>query len=146
SERLLLHNQRLFTLTGPPGIGKTCLAVEVGIKMLDHFEDGVFFVSLATVTVPDLIPAAMAQVLGIKEVEDLSLAEQLVQYLRDKHLLLVLDNFEQVLDASPFVVELLGSCPGLKALITSREALHVHGEQQFPVPSLATADPKDLPS
>jgi predicted ATPase/transcriptional regulator with XRE-family HTH domain len=138
---LRLHTERLFTLTGPPGIGKTRLSLEVGIGLLDHFDDGVFFVSLAPISDPDLVSAAIAQTLGVKEVGSRPLAEQLTLFLRDKRQLLVLDNFEHVVEAAPFVASLLSSCPHLKVLVTSRETLHVHGEQQFPVPPLAVPDP-----
>ena len=142
---LLLDRERLFTLTGPPGIGKTRLSLEVGVGLLDHFEDGVFFVGLATVVNPDLILSSIAEALSIPDTSGESLLDNLRRSLGNKQMLLILDNFEQLLDASPAVVELLGACPNLKVLVTSREALHVHGEQQFPVPPLATADPENLP-
>jgi predicted ATPase/DNA-binding XRE family transcriptional regulator len=144
-ELLLLNHERLFTLTGPPGIGKTRLSQQVGIELLDRFEHGVFFVSLAPVTNPDRVLSAIAGVLGIPDVGTEELLGSLQQSLNNKQMLLLLDNFEQVLDASPVVMELLGSCPELKVLVTSREALHVYGEHQFPVPPLATADPLALP-
>ncbi|MDQ6694889.1 MAG: tetratricopeptide repeat protein [Chloroflexota bacterium] len=142
---LLLDSERLFTLTGPPGIGKTRLSLEVGAQLLDHFEDGVFFVSLAPIVDPDLVLTAIAHALGIPDKGAESLLATLQRLLSDKQMLLLLDNFEQVLDASPFVLELLGSCLHLKILITSREALHVYGEQQFPVPVLDIVNPENLP-
>lgn len=144
-ELLLLDSTRLLTLTGPPGIGKTRLSLEAGIEVLDHFADGVYFVSLAPVIDPDLVPAAIVEGLGIPEKGTGSLLSDLRQSLSGKRILLLLDNFEQVLDASHIVLGLLGACPYLKVLVTSREALHVHGEQQFPVPVLATTDPENLP-
>jgi predicted ATPase/transcriptional regulator with XRE-family HTH domain len=144
-EHLLVPNGRLVTITGPPGIGKTRLALEAGISLLDHFDDGVFFASLAPINDPGKVPPAIARDLGIKDMGNLPTAEQLVRFLREKRLLLVLDNFEQVLDASPVVVDLLAACPGLKVIVTSREALHVLGEQQFQVPALGTVDPAMLP-
>jgi predicted ATPase/DNA-binding XRE family transcriptional regulator len=142
---LLLDSARLVTLTGPPGIGKTRLSLEVGIELLDRFEDGVYFVGLASVADPELVAATIVHALGLPENSTELPADKLQRSLSSKQMLLLLDNFEQVLDASPFVLELLGACPHLKILITSREALHVNGEQQFPVPALATADPASLP-
>lgn len=138
-ELLLLgsERERLFTLTGPPGIGKTRLAIEMAAELLDHFEDGVYFVALAPVSESHLVSATIADVLGLpdRSTEDLMLSLQ--RFLSGKQMLLLLDNFEQVLEAAPVVVGLLGACPFLKVLVTSREALHVHGEQQFPVQPLA---------
>ncbi|MEO6456806.1 MAG: tetratricopeptide repeat protein [Chloroflexia bacterium] len=143
-ELLLVDGKRLITLTGPPGIGKTRLSLEVGVELLDHFEDGVFFVALASISDPDLVPSAIARTFGVKEAGSRPLAENLTLFLQEKQLLLVLDNFEQVVDAAPFVVNLLNSCPHLKALVTSREVLHVQGEQQFPVPPLTLPDPAEM--
>jgi predicted ATPase/Tfp pilus assembly protein PilF/DNA-binding XRE family transcriptional regulator len=145
-EKLLLGKElRLLTLTGPPGIGKTSLALEVARGAMGRFRDGVFFVSLAAVVDPDFVVAAIAHALGIPDKSTESLLGNLQQSLSNKQMLLVLDNFEQVLDASPVVLELLGACPDVKVLTTSREALYVNGEQQFSVPPLATADPAHLP-
>ena len=148
-ERLLFGKEpRLLTLTGPPGIGKTRLALHVAHDVLDrgdHFKDGVFFVSLASIADPDLVVTTIAQALSMHDKNAKSMLGNLQESLGSKEALLVLDNFEQVLDASPVVLQLLGSCPGLKVLITSREALHVSGEQRFPVPALVTADPSNLP-
>ncbi|MEO8285147.1 MAG: AAA family ATPase, partial [Chloroflexota bacterium] len=137
---------RLLTLTGPPGIGKTRLALQVADEVKGHFKDGVFFVGLAAVSDPDMVAATLAEALGLADNSADSLLSSLQQWLSGKQVLLLLDNFEQVLDASPFIVELLGTCPQLKVLATSREAFHVYGEQQYPVPALATADPANLPS
>ncbi len=142
---LLQDSARLLTLTGPPGIGKTRLSLEVGVGLLDHFADGVFFVGLASVVDPGLVLTAIALTLGLPDKGTASLLGELQQALSSKQMLLLLDNFEQVLDAAPFVLALLSACPTLKVLITSREALHVYGEQQFPVPALATVDPENLP-
>ena len=145
--KLLLHDRaRLFTLTGPPGIGKTRLSLQSGIELLEHFRDGVFFVGLATLVDPDLVLATIAQTLGVYEKSAASLLGKLQGALSNRHMLILLDNFEQVLDASPTVVDLLGACPHLKILITSREALHIYGEHQFHVPPLANADPAHLPT
>jgi predicted ATPase/class 3 adenylate cyclase len=126
----------VLTLTGPGGAGKTRLALQAGADLLDDFADGVFFVSLAPITQPELAAPAIAQALAVREAEGRSVVESLTTYLRDKTLLLVLDNFEQILGAAPLVAELLAACPRLKALVTSRAALHIRGEQELPVPPL----------
>src|SRR5688572_27204278 len=102
---------RLLTLTGPGGVGKTRLAVQSAADMEDAFSDGVVFVSLAPITDPDLVASAIAQVLGVRETGNEPLTERLQQVLRDKRLLLVLDNFEQIVEAAPIVADLLSSCP-----------------------------------
>jgi predicted ATPase/transcriptional regulator with XRE-family HTH domain len=136
---------RLLTLTGPPGIGKSRLAVQVGWELLPHFPDGVYFVPLAAIHDPDLVPACIAQMVGIGGPTGGSLGVALVEYLRPKRTLLILDNFEQLVTAAPFVVELLEQCPAVTALVTSRAVLHMRGEHQFPVPPLALPDPEHLP-
>src|SRR5829696_7639284 len=132
---------RLLTLTGPGGIGKTRLGLQVGAELLDEFEDGVFFVALATITEPALVPSAIAEALGVVEAADQPLEESLKGYLRPKELLLLMDNFEQVLGGAPLVGELLSACPELKVLATSRSVLRVYGEQEYPVPSLELPRP-----
>lgn len=140
-QRLLLQEQvGLLTLTGPGGIGKTRLALQVAANLLDHFVDGVYFVSLAPIRDPDLVGAAIAQTLGVREAAGHSLAETLQAYLKDRQLLLVLDNFEQVVAAAALVGDLLNTCRHLKTLVTSRTPLHLYGEQEFPVPPLALPD------
>jgi predicted ATPase/transcriptional regulator with XRE-family HTH domain/Tfp pilus assembly protein PilF len=128
---------RLLTFTGPGGIGKTRLALAMAVEIAQHFTDGVFFVSVAAVTDPLLVPSTIAQVLGVQETADQPLIEGLKSYVRRRKMLLILDNFEQVLPAAPIVSALLAAAPGLKVLITSRSLLHVYGECHFPVPSLA---------
>jgi predicted ATPase/class 3 adenylate cyclase len=137
---------RVLTLTGPGGIGKTRLGLQVGAELLDEFEDGVFFVALAPLTDPALVVSAIASPLGVVETGERSLKEGLETYLRDKELLLLLDNFEQVLDAGRLVGELLSECPRLKVLATSRSVLRVYGEQEYPVGPLKLPDHKRLPS
>ena len=137
---------RLLTLTGPGGIGKTRLGLQVAAELLDEFEDGVFFVALAPITDPSLVASAIAEPLGVVEAGDQPLEESLKGYLRGKELLLLMDNFEQVLGATPLVGELLSVCPKLKVLATSRSVLRVYGEQEYPVPPLELPDHKRLPS
>ena len=137
-QHLLLQEQvGLLTLTGPGGIGKTRLALQVATNVLDHFIDGVYFVSLAPISDPDLVASAIAQTVGVREAPGRAIQESLQEYLRDKQLLLVLDNFEQILPAAPLVSVLLTTCRRLKVLVTSRATLHLYGEQEFPVPPLA---------
>jgi predicted ATPase/Flp pilus assembly protein TadD len=136
---------RLLTLTGTGGTGKTRLALQVGGAVLDDFERGVFFVSLASITDASLIPSTIAGTLKVKEAPGKSLVETLCDHLRDKQMLLVLDNFEHLLEGAPVVSELLAACPHLKVLITSRAVLHLGGEYDYPVPPLSVPDPKQLP-
>ncbi len=136
---------RLVTLTGPGGVGKTRLGLEVAADLLDDFPDGVCFVPLAPISDPDLVVPALAQALGIKEAGERPLLDLLQAYVRDKHLLLLLDNFEQVATAAPRLANLLADCPQLKVLVTSRAVLHIRGEHEFPVPPLALPDLTHLP-
>ena len=136
-ELLRGEEERLLTLTGPGGTGKTRLGQQVARDLLDEFEDGVFFVPLAPIDDHTLVAPAMAQTLGVQETRQRSFTEGLTNYLRDKRMLLVLDNFEHVTAAAPFVAELLTACPRLKVLVTSRAALHVSGEREYRVPPLA---------
>jgi predicted ATPase/class 3 adenylate cyclase len=137
---------RLLTLTGPGGIGKTRLGLQVAAELLDEFADGVFFVALAPLTDPALVASAIASPLGVVEIGERPLKEELETYLRDKEVLLLLDNFEQVLDAAPLLGELLSECPKLKGLATSRSVLRVYGEQEYPVPPLELPRPGRLPA
>jgi predicted ATPase len=128
---------RLLTLTGPGGVGKTRLALEVGAALAAGFANGVHLVALAPVRDPALVPAGIAQALGVREAPVRPLREALTDYLREKRQLLLLDNFEQVVAAAPFLAELLAECAGLKLLVTSREVLRLRGEQAYPVAPLA---------
>src|SRR6266705_5838831 len=128
---------RLVTLTGLGGVGKTRLSLQVGTDLLDDFADGVCFVPLAPISDPDLVVPTIAQALGIKEAGEQPLSDLLQASLQDKHLLLLLDNFEQMLPAVPGLSNLLATCPQLKILVTSRAVLHIRGEHEFPVPPLA---------
>jgi predicted ATPase/DNA-binding CsgD family transcriptional regulator len=136
---------RLLTLVGTGGVGKTRLGLAVAQALLDDFADGVSFVSLATVSDPARVLAAIAKALGLWEVGDLPLEEQVRAALSDRHLLLLLDNFEHLLEAAPQLLVLLASCPRLSMLVTSRAALHLSGEQEFPVPPLSLPDLAQLP-
>lgn len=127
---------RLLTLTGTGGIGKTSLALRIATDLLDDFPDGVCLVLLAPISDPDLVIPTIAQTLAIKEVAVQSPLASLKAHLEDKHLLLLLDNFEQVVVAAPVLTDLLESCPSLKLLVTSREVLRIRGEHEYPVPSL----------
>jgi predicted ATPase len=134
---LLRPGLRLLTLTGPGGIGKTRLALQVATMLAGDFADGVRYVPLAAIADPTLVPSTIAQLLGLVEVSDRPLPERLQHILKDKRLLLVLDNFEQVVDAAPLGADLLAACPELRIMVTSREALRIEGEQEYPVPPLA---------
>jgi predicted ATPase/class 3 adenylate cyclase len=131
---------RLLTLTGPGGSGKTRLALRVAAGLVEEFPDGVVLVELASIEDPTLVPAAVAGALGIREALDQPVPETLTDRLGDQRLLLVLDNFEQVLPAAAVVHRLLVACAQVKVLVTSRAALHVSGEQEYPVPPMAVPD------
>ena len=137
---------RLLTLTGPGGVGKTRLALQVAATVADAFPDGVAFVPLATIRDPALALPTVAQALGVAEVAGRSLRDSLADALRERRLLLLLDNCEQVREAAPLLADLLVACPHLKALTTSRAALRVRGEHQFAVPALPLPDPAALPA
>jgi predicted ATPase/DNA-binding XRE family transcriptional regulator len=128
---------RLLTLTGTGGVGKTRLAIEVARDAADLFPDGVVFVALAPLNDPTLVIPTIARSLGLREAENQTARETLRAYLRDKRLLLVLDNFEHLVEAAPELTELIESCPNLVVLVTSRAILRVRGEQEYDVPPLA---------
>ncbi len=136
---------RLVTLTGLPGVGKTRLATEVMESLKDDFADGVWMVALAAIHDSSLVALTVAQALGVSERGTDSDADSLKAYLRDKEMLLFLDNFEQVLDAALLVSELLGAAPKLKVLVTSRLALHLSGEYEYALAPLALPDLNNLP-
>jgi predicted ATPase len=132
----LVREHRLVTLTGPGGSGKTRLALELAAQLSDDHRDGAWWVSLAAVTEPDLVPATIMQSLGARG--------ELREHLAGKRALLLLDNLEQVLDAAPLIAELLGALPELRVIATSRERLAVSFEQEYPVPPLDEAAAEEL--
>src|SRR3989440_10996126 len=141
----LLTRSRLLTLTRPGGTGKTRLSLQIAADVMDGFPDGVYFVPLASVKDPELVPSVIAQALAISTTGSRRPIEALLENLREKQTLLVLDNFEQVLEAAPIATQLLAGSAGLRVLVSSRIALRVSGEQEFPVPPLALPDLKALP-
>ncbi len=128
---------RLLTLTGPGGAGKTRLAFEAAAGLIDAFDDGVWFVPLDPLTNPALVPAAVADVLGVRRGGGHPLVTSLHAFLRGKRLLLLLDHFDHLRAAAPIVADLLGTAPGLKVLITSRTPLGLGEERPFPIPAFA---------
>ena len=136
---------RLLTLIGTGGVGKTRLALEVAHILVQDFADGVHLVSLAPISDPAFVIPTIAHSMGFMESVSQSLLELLKTSQRDKHRLLLLDNFEHIIPAAPLLAELLEACPDLKLLVTSREVLHLRGEHQFAILPLALPDPKRLP-
>jgi predicted ATPase/class 3 adenylate cyclase len=145
-ERLSHPEIRLLTLTGAGGTGKTRLALQAAAELTQEFEDGVYFVSLAATRDPQFVVPTMAATLGVKEAGGQPLLESLEDYLGEKRMLLLADNFEQILEAAPVVTELLSTAPNLKVLATSRIPLRLYGEHEYSVPPLALPDPERLPS
>jgi predicted ATPase len=131
---------RLVTLTGPGGTGKTRLSLQVAAELPDSFDHGVFLVELAPISDPALVPSTIAQVLGLRDLGGRPVLESLKEHLRIRSILLVLDNFEQILPAAPVVADLLATSPGLRVLVTSREPLRLRGEREYAVPPLTLPD------
>lgn len=145
-QTLLKPQVRLVTLLGSGGIGKTRLALYVAKELRGEFENGIFFVPLASLTDAHFVPSAILQAVQLKEAARLSPVSQLKQYFAGKKTLLVLDNFEQLLSATTFLDELLAAAPGLKILVTSQAVLHIYGEHEFNVPPLELPAPAHLPA
>jgi predicted ATPase/DNA-binding NarL/FixJ family response regulator len=135
-QHLLRADVRLLTLTGPPGVGKTRLAMDLAARMVCEFDDGVRFVDLSPISDPRLVVGAISRQLGLRDLGRRAPAEVLEEFLRDKALLLVLDNFEQVLDGAADIGQLLAACEDLKVLVTSRAPLHLRWESELAVPAL----------
>ena len=144
-ELLARAEVRLLTLLGVGGIGKTRLSIQVASQLRDHFADGVCFVGLAPISDPSLGLSSIAQELGLQEAGTQPLVETVKAWLRDKHFLLLLDNFEQIVSAAPLLENLLAACPRLVILVTSREVLRLSTEHLFPVPPLSLPDLAQLP-
>src|SRR5215213_7186839 len=142
---LLQPGVRLVTLSGPGGVGKTRLGTRVAAEALESFADGVFMVDLARLTDPDLVPSATATALGLREQPGQSLEQTLAEYLRERQLLLLFDNFEHVLPAATLVAELLAAAPGVKVLVTSRARLGLQAEHEYRVEPLPIPDQEALP-
>ena len=135
-EMIAVPGVRLITLTGPGGTGKTRLALQAAAESVDTFPDGVWWVPLATVSDPELVLEAIAAALGVRDVPGEALATTLERHLRARHILLVLDNLEQVVDAAPLIGQLIDAAPSLMILGTSREPLLLRAEREFPVAPL----------
>jgi predicted ATPase/class 3 adenylate cyclase len=145
--RRLIAGTRLLTLTGPGGTGKTRLSLELAASVADEYPDGVFFVPLEAIREPSLVAPQILSAVGVSEAPGRPARDVLVEWLTGRRVLLVFDNFEQVLDAGPFVGDLLRSVPGLRVVVTSRAALRVSGEQEYPVPGLPVPPiPEELPA
>jgi predicted ATPase len=144
--RHLLGRNRLLTLTGPGGCGKTRLSIALAARVMGAFPEGVRFVPLAAISDASLVPVSIAQGMGLQDSRDGPLLEHLSGYLGDRKLLLVLDNFEHVLAAGEFVQELLAGSTQLRILVTSRSPLRLSGEQELPVPPLRVPEPAGAPS
>ena len=141
-----LNSARLLTLTGPGGSGKTRLAIQLGTDLIDSFKDGVWWVDLTTLTDKDLVPYSIAKSLGIREVANQTIVETLTHFLHSKHLLLILDNCEHLIEPCAYIAHYLSEqCGQLKILATSRETLNVAGEQTWLVPTLSLPAPQKIP-
>jgi predicted ATPase/class 3 adenylate cyclase len=143
---LIDGNNRLITMIGPGGIGKTRLALQAAADQIDRFDDGLFFIDLAAERDPNAVFSAMVRAIGLQGVGDAPPLDGLKSALAGKKMLLLLDNLEQAISAAPGLAELLAACAGVTALVTSREALHVRGEQLFAVEALSLPSPTEAPT
>jgi non-specific serine/threonine protein kinase len=141
-----MGSNRLLTLTGPGGSGKTRLCIRLAAEVAADFPDGVYFVPLAPVREPGLVPSSIAQHIGLQDSRGRPLLEHLAAYLRERKVLVVLDNFEHLLAAGPVVVELLRGSQALRIVVSSRSSLRVSGEQECPVPPMALPGPRETTS
>ncbi|MGA3029691.1 MAG: adenylate/guanylate cyclase domain-containing protein [Candidatus Limnocylindrales bacterium] len=137
----LLGTTRLLTLTGPGGTGKTRLGLQLAADSISDFADGVFFVPLSPIEDSDLVAPAILVALGLRESPNDPPANKLIEYLRDRHLLLIVDNFEQVMPAARLIGDLLKASPRLNVVVTSRATLHIYGEREYAVPPLTLPQP-----
>src|SRR5215472_15212203 len=144
--RRLLKDSYLVTLTGPGGSGKTRLCIALAGEVAGEYPDGVFFVPLAPVRDPGLVPSTIAQSIGLQDARDRPLMEHLVSQLRGRQLLIVLDNFEHLLAAAPVVTRLLQETSAVRVLVSSRSSLRISGEQECPVPPLAVPGEETRPT
>lgn len=142
----LLKGTHLLTLTGPGGTGKTRLALQAAADLIDRFHDGAWFVDLSSLADPALVVQSIARTLGVRDTGERPTLELLIDFLREKELLLILDNFEQVIDAAPLVKDLMVNAPLVKVLVTSRVLLRLSGEQEYEVPQFLLPDLAHLPS
>src|SRR5688572_2829434 len=145
-ETLLRKGAQLVTFTGPGGTGKTRLSLEVANGLIEHFKDGVFFIQLADITEPNQVVSRIAQELEVRAAGARPLLQNLKDFLKDKNILLVLDNFEQLIPAAPVVAELLAASPSLKVLATSRILLNLRSEHELPILPLDTPNFVNAPS
>jgi predicted ATPase len=145
-EMLRRRDVRLLSLLGPGGTGKTRLSLQVAAELLHEYANGVFWVDLAPVVNTALVPQTILQALGVSDAAGQDASQTLTEYLRDKNLLLLLDNFEQILEAAPTISALLQNCANIKVIVTSRTPLRIRGEQEFPVPPLALPIRKPPPT
>jgi predicted ATPase/DNA-binding XRE family transcriptional regulator len=136
---------RLLTLVGPPGVGKTRLGLEISSHLVNEYEDGVFLVSLAAVTTPEMVISSLAKAFNLPDTRAQEPLEQVKTHLMDKRLLLMLDNLEQVVSAAPLLADLLASCPWIQILATSRVSLYVRAERQYRVHPLKNPQLKPIP-